>query len=153
MDGGALLRAFANPAMRASWVGSGSVPIRVGEGRYLEIYHSGNWVDTERREYDLDAVLLDFNAWDGRDARGLVTARLEHLMRPETPAELHSHSRLQVANVLFACGSYELDGEITVIYGGADTYTLAARVNKAALLNALEKSGTENPFIKKAGEL
>jgi beta-1,2-mannobiose phosphorylase / 1,2-beta-oligomannan phosphorylase len=147
LDHGEVLRSFPNPAMRISWVGAGSVPIQVGPGRYLEIYHTGNWVDRERREYDLDAALLDFTAWDGTDPRKLVLARLEHLMSPQTSAELHSHSRLQVANVLFACGSYELDGCIYIIYGGADTYTLAARVQRAGLLAALEQSGSANPFL------
>ncbi len=147
-DLGEVLRAFPNPAMRVSWVGAGSTPIALGAGSFLVLYHTGNWVDAERREYDLDAAVLDFSGWDPADPRTLVRGRLEHLMAPETPAELRSHSRLQVANVLFACGSYELDGAITIIYGGADTYTLAARVDRAELLAALEESGTQNPFIK-----
>ena len=145
---GEVLRSFPNPDMRISWVGAGAVPIALGDGRYLEIYHTGNWVDEQRREYDLDAAVLDFRAWDGRDPRGLVTARLEHLMRPQSQAELHSHSRLQVANVLFACGAYELEGNIVIVYGGADTYTLAAQVGRAELLEALEQAGTDTPFVK-----
>jgi predicted GH43/DUF377 family glycosyl hydrolase len=147
-DAGEVLRAFTNPAMHSSWVGAGSVPIPVGNQRYLEIYHTGNWVDAERREYDLDAALLDFSAWDASDPRTLVTARLEHLMTPQTPAELRSHSRLQVGNVLFTCGSYEFEGFIYIVYGGADTYTLAARVRRDVLLAALERSGNTNPFLK-----
>ena len=77
----------------------------------------------------------------------VVTARLEPLMVPETEAELRSRSALQVANVLFACGSYEYRGDIYIIYGGADTYTLAARVNKAALWDALERADLSNPFV------
>jgi predicted GH43/DUF377 family glycosyl hydrolase len=147
VERGEVLRAFENPARQASWVGAGSPPHSLGDGRWIEIYHTGNWVDPEHREYDLDAVLLDFNAWDGQDPRDLVKARLEHLMVPETEAELRSHSRLQVANVLFACGSYEWGQDIVIIYGGADTYTLAAKVNKSALVAALEQSNSANPFI------
>ena len=76
-----------------------------------------------------------------------MTARLEHLMVPETPSELRSHSRMQVANVLFTCGSYEIGDSIRIIYGGADTYTLAAEVNRAELLAALAESGMDNPFL------
>lgn len=145
-DRGELLRAFENPAMRSSWVGAGSVPHEVSPGCFIEIYHTGNWVDSERREYDLDAALLDFNGWDGKAPRDLVKARLEHLMVPETEAELRSHSRLQVANVLFACGSYLHGEDIIIVYGGADTYTLAAAVNQNALLSGLQEAGCHNPF-------
>jgi predicted GH43/DUF377 family glycosyl hydrolase len=76
----------------------------------------------------------------------VATARIEHLMVPETPEELGSRSALQVQNVLFTCGSYEYDSSIYIIYGGADTYTLAARVQKADLLAALAKADLKNPF-------
>ena len=76
----------------------------------------------------------------------VVTARLEPLMVPESEAELRSGSSLQVANVLFACGSYEYKGDIYIVYGGADTYTLAARVDKAVLWDALDGADLSNPF-------
>jgi beta-1,2-mannobiose phosphorylase / 1,2-beta-oligomannan phosphorylase len=145
-DHGEVLRAFPNPRMRASWVGAGSVPVKIGPNRYLHIYHTGNYLNETDREYDLTAAIFDFNALDRADPRSLVTARLEPLMVPETPAELRSRSQLQVGNVLFACGSYEYKDWIYIIYGGADTYTLAARVNKSELLAALETSGLDNPF-------
>ena len=146
IDLGEVLRAYPNPRMRASWVGAGSVPIPVGEGRYIEIFHTGNYLNETDREYDVDAVLLDFNRFDPCDPSSLVAARLQPLMVPETPAELRSRSQLQVGNVLFVCGSYEYQGWIYLIYGGADTYTLAARVEKAVLLAGLAEAGLRNPF-------
>jgi beta-1,2-mannobiose phosphorylase / 1,2-beta-oligomannan phosphorylase len=146
-DCGEMLRAFPNPRMQTSWVGGGSVPILIDDGRYLMIYHTGNFQDATHREYDLDAAILDFNGWDGQNPHSLVKGRLEHLMVPETEAELRSRSRLQVANVLFACGSYRLGDDVYIIYGGADTYTLAAKVNWEKLLAAVEASGLKNPFI------
>lgn len=143
---GEILRAFPNPRMRSSWVGAGSVPVAVGEKRYIEIYHTGNYINEADREYDLDAALLDFNHFDPAEPGSLVVARLEPLMVPETPAELRSRSQHQVGNVLFACGSYEYQGYLYIIYGGADTYTLAARVEMRRLLQALENSGLGNPF-------
>jgi predicted GH43/DUF377 family glycosyl hydrolase len=136
-DYGRVLGAPDWPGYRASWVGAGSVPIRIDETRYIEIYHTGNYLNDVDREYDMDVAVFDFGAFDPRQPESIVTARLEHLMVPETPAELRSHSQLQVGNVLFPCGSYEYRGDIFIIYGGADTYTLAARVNKADLLSAL----------------
>lgn len=146
-DHGEILRAFPNPRMSSSWVGAGSLPIRIGEKRYLHIQHTGNYINQTDREYDLTAAIFDFNQLDLADPRTLVTSRLEPLMVPETPAELRSRSQLQVGSVLFTCGSYEYKEWIYIIYGGADTYTLAARVKKADLLAAMEESGLENPYL------
>jgi predicted GH43/DUF377 family glycosyl hydrolase len=147
-DLGEVLRAFPNPRMHSSWVGAGSVPIWLEAQRYLVIYHTGNFLNAQDREYDLDAAVFDFDAFDPARPASLVTARLEPLMVPETPAELRSRSQLQVGNVLFACGSYEYRGWITIIYGGADTYTLAARIEKRALLEHLRAAGLHNPFLR-----
>jgi beta-1,2-mannobiose phosphorylase / 1,2-beta-oligomannan phosphorylase len=146
-DSGGVLRAYTNPRMRSSWPGAGSVPVRIGEKRYLVIYHTGNMLNEVDREYDLDAAVFDFNHFNPAQPESLVTARLEPLMVPETPAELRSHSQLQVGNVLFACGSYVYNGYLYIIYGGADTYTLAARVELRVLCEALETCGNTNPFL------
>ena len=146
-DLGELFGAYTNPRVQYSWVGAGSVPIPMGGGRYAVIYHTGNALNDKDREYDLDAAVFDFDLLDPNRPAGAIRARLEHLMLPETPAELRSHSALQVGNVLFACGSYEYRGEIYIVYGGADTYTLAAKVSKAALFAALDRAGLENPFL------
>jgi predicted GH43/DUF377 family glycosyl hydrolase len=146
-DCGEVLCAFHNPRCRASWVGAGSVPIAMGERRYAVIYHTGNYLNDVDREYDLDAAVFDLTRFSVENPSAVVTARLEPLMVPETEAELRSGSRLQVANVLFACGSYEYGDDIYIVYGGADTYTLAARVNKAVLYDALDRADLSNPFI------
>jgi predicted GH43/DUF377 family glycosyl hydrolase len=144
-DLGPILHSFPNPLCPHSWVGGGSVPIAMGGGRFAEIYHTGNYLNDVDREYDLDIALLDFSRFDPAHPETLVTARIEHLMTPETEAELRSRSALMVGNVLFACGSYEYGGDIVIVYGGADTYTLAARVNKATLFAALENADLTNP--------
>ena len=146
-DLGEILRAYPNPRMRATWVGAGSVPIAVGDGRYIEFFHTGNYLNKTDREYDVDVALLDFRAFDPDRPESLVTARLQPLMVPETPAELRSRSQLQVGNVLFACGSYIYQDWVYIIYGGADTYTLAARVRLDTLLKELEGAGLQNPYI------
>lgn len=145
-NSGEILRAFPNPRMHASWVGAGSVPAAVDGRRYIEVYHTGNYINETDREYDLDAALLDFERFDPANPAALVVSRLEPLMVPETPAELRSRSQHQVGNVLFACGSYEYQEYLYIIYGGADTYTLAARVKMKDLLQALETGGLANPF-------
>lgn len=145
-DLGEVLRAFPNARMCSSWVGAGSEPLRLEDGRYLHIYHTGSYLSENDREYDAGAALFDFSHFDPAKPAALLTARLEPLMAPETPAELHSRSRLQVGNVLFVCGSYAYQGWLYMIYGGADTYTLAARVEIRRLVEALEGAGLENPY-------
>ena len=118
-------------------------PLLLGDGRYLMIYHTGNSKPDGTMEYDLDAALLDLRR-AGTDPAGVVHGRIEHFMVPETPEELASQSSLQVQNVLFACGSYEYGEHLYIIYGGADTYLLAARVHTAEL-----RQGTGRPPVMK----
>jgi predicted GH43/DUF377 family glycosyl hydrolase len=148
---GEVLRAYHNPQCPASWVGAGSVPIAMGERRYAVIYHTGNYLNDVDREYDLDVAVFDLSRLPAENPSTVVTARLEPLMVPETESELRSGSQLQVANVLFACGSYEYRDDIYIVYGGADTYTLAARVNKAVLFKTLDEADLSNPFIHTTG--
>ncbi len=148
-DCGQIMHSWPNPLFAECWIGAGSVPMHMADRRYAAIYHTGNYYHNRvDREYDLDAAMIDFDHFDPSWPASIVTARLEHLMTPETPAELHSHSALQVGNVLFACGSYEYNGDIYIVYGGADTYTLAAHVSKPILFTALEQAGLANPHIK-----
>jgi predicted GH43/DUF377 family glycosyl hydrolase len=144
-DLGEILRSFRNPRFEESWVGAGSVPIPLGDGRYIMIYHTGNGLSGGRLEYDLDLALLDMRRLR-QDPSSIVVGRIEHFMVPETPEELRSDSSLQVQNVLFTCGSYELGEHLYIVYGGADTYLLAARVKRADVLHALEGSNLQNPF-------
>jgi predicted GH43/DUF377 family glycosyl hydrolase len=146
---GELMRSYLNPRFAESWLGAGSVPVRMSANKYAVIYHTGNYSPNRlEREYDLDAALIDFDQFDRTQPGAIVTARIEHLMIPETPAEKFSHSTLQVGNVLFSCGSYEYKGDIIIIYGGADTYTLAARINQRALFAALDQADLINPHMQ-----
>ena len=121
----------------SSWVGAGSVPICISEGVYLSIEHTGNYLKDGGRLYVLDAFLYDFNDWDPRRPETLVKARLDNFMRPETDAEVYGPFKDSVSNVVFACGSYVLDGWIYIIYGGGDSYILGARFRYDELLTAL----------------
>ncbi len=148
-DCGEIMHSLQNPVFAESWIGAGSVPILIEGRRFAAIYHTGNYFPRRvDREYDLDAALFDFDHFDPAHPASLVTARLEHLMTPETPAELRSHSALQAGNVLFACGSYEFQDDLYIVYGGADTYTLAAHVNKQVLFTTLAQAGLVNPHTK-----
>lgn len=145
-DLGEILHAFENPSFKESWIGAGSVPIHIGDQRYAVIYHTGNSRADGVLEYDLDVALIDLGRLP-KGPRAIVVSRIEHFMVPELPAELGSQSSLQVQNVLFACGSYVYRGFVYIVYGGADTYTLVARVRFSELVAALESADLANPFL------
>jgi predicted GH43/DUF377 family glycosyl hydrolase len=59
-------------------------------------------------------------------------------MGPETDFEVKGPFHDSVANVVFACGAYEYDGWLYIVYGGGDSYILAARVSFSELVGELE---------------
>jgi predicted GH43/DUF377 family glycosyl hydrolase len=141
-DGGPVLQARPDPdRYSTSWVGAGAVPIPLGDRRYLVIFHTGNRLLSGDREYDLDAAIFNFNRFDPADPTSLVEARIDRLMVPETETELRAPFSDSVANVLFTCGAYEYDGDLYIIYGGGDTFIMAARTPLRLLLDHLERSG------------
>ncbi len=138
-DCGPLLRACTHEKSRTSWMGAGSVPIPLGDRRYLAIFHTGHYLRSGRREYDLDAAILNFNNFDPDNLSSIVEARIDRLMVPETACELYGPYTDSVANVLFTCGSYVYRDDLYLLYGGGDTFVMSARINLQVLLDALEK--------------
>ena len=127
-----------HPQYVKSWTGAGAAPIRIGEGRYVSIEHTGNFYPGKRRRYVLDAFLYDFNGWDPARPETLVKARLDDFMRPETDFEVRGPFHDSVGNVVFACGAYVHGGWLYLVYGGGDSYILAARTRFGALVEELE---------------
>ena len=142
-DCGQVLDACRHEKARASWTGAGSVPIPLGDRRYLTIFHTGHLLRDGRREYDLDAAILNFNHFDPANPAAVVEARLDRLMVPETACELFGPYTDSVANVLFTCGSYRYRDDLYILYGGGDTFVMSARVNLHALLDALAAQRVE----------
>jgi predicted GH43/DUF377 family glycosyl hydrolase len=138
-DCGPLLPAATHPASRTSWTGAGAVPIPLGGQRYLVLYHTGNMLRDGRREYDLDACLVDLDLFDPYCPSRIVTARVDRMMVPETDCEINGPFPDSVANVLFACGAYVYRDDLYLLYGGGDTYVMSARLPLDMLLNALER--------------
>jgi len=139
-DCGTVLRATPEPSRRDNWVGAGSVPIPLGDKRYLVIFHTGRIQYGGRREYDLDAAIFNFQDFDPARPERIVEARIDRIMVPETETEVDGPYPDSVANVLFTCGSYLYRDDLYILYGGGDTYVMAARVKLAALLRELERS-------------
>jgi predicted GH43/DUF377 family glycosyl hydrolase len=120
------------------WVGAGSVPIHIDNKRYIVIYHRGHLLNCGNKWYDLHAALFNFDKFDPKNPAAIIEKRIERLMVPETEHELNSVSDDGVSNVVFTCGSYEYKDDIYILYGAADCHTLAAKINKQELVNALE---------------
>lgn len=142
-DLGPILRGKPRADYEDAWVGAGAVPIDVGGGRFLEIYHSGHRAADGSRLYTLGAVLLDFNRLDPQRPASIVAARLDHFMVPETKWEIEGPYEDSVGNVLFTCGAYEMEDEIHMLYTGGDTFVMAATIKKADLLAGLAPVGAE----------
>ncbi|RYG43982.1 hypothetical protein EON79_15890 [bacterium] len=139
LNGPAIMR----PEYVSSWTGAGGVPIDLGNERYLSIAHTGNYLANYKREYVLDAHLYDFNKLDPLKPSCVLTARMDSFMGPETDFEVNGPFPDSVANVVFACGNYVHEGWVYIIYGGGDSFTLAARVKLDELVGELEKRENE----------
>lgn len=145
-DCGPVLRALHDPEhCSLSWVGAGSVPISLGGRRYLVIYHTGNRLHSGDREYDLDAAIFDMARFDPANPSAVVERRIDRFMVPETEMELRAPYADSVANVLFTCGTYLYHNDLYIIYGGGDTFIMAAKISLPVLLKHLEQSAS-HPF-------
>ncbi|MCE5341448.1 MAG: hypothetical protein LLF92_10055 [Planctomycetaceae bacterium] len=131
------------------WVGAGSVPISLGDKKFIVIYHKGHVLNSGSKWYDLHADLYNFNNFDPSRPADIIERGMNRLMEPQTKYECKSTSQDGVSNVVFTCGSYEYNGDIYILYGGADCCTLAAKVNKKELIDCLLNS----PEFKGSGDL
>lgn len=141
---GEVLRAQQDDRFTDSWVGPGAVPISLGDRRFLVIYHIGHWtLPGEHRRYDLGAAIFNLQHPRLDQPDTVVEARLEPIMVPETDFEVNGPYPESVANVLFTCGAYEYRDNLHIIYGGGDSFILAAKVSTQKLLRRLETAGRE----------
>ncbi|HUQ48660.1 MAG TPA: hypothetical protein VM053_10510 [Gemmatimonadaceae bacterium] len=126
---------------RSSRVGAGSPPIRTRIG-WLFAFHGA----TEIREgnvYSMGWCVLDINAPE----KVLYVSDTPPLS-PEAPYEIEMGliPQLDHANfingvqVVFAQGLVEIGEDLIVYYGAADVTIAGARVNKAALVDSIEKA-------------
>ncbi|HOM80290.1 MAG TPA: hypothetical protein PLU39_13985 [Armatimonadota bacterium] len=138
---GRVLRAPGHAQCRHSWVGAGSVPIPLGDGRYLALYHTGNRLLEGSRQYNADAVLLDFRRFTPEHPAEIIAGTLERILVPETEYERSLRpGDPDPLHCVFPCGSYQQGEHLHFVYGGCDTYTLAARVRTEELLDRLHQS-------------
>lgn len=101
-------------------IGAAGTPIELNEG-YLFIYHG---VD-EQKHYSLGAALLD------KSNPEKVLYRSDKPIL--TPCE-HYECVGDVPNVVFSCGNVQIDDQVIVYYGGADTVLCGANYELNELL-------------------
>lgn len=93
-------------------IGAGGPPLPTDQG-WLCIYHGVS----NDRVYRLGVALLD---WD--DPTRILGRPQDFILEPEEPWEREG----DVPNVVFTCGTAEIDGRAHVYYGGADTVIAVA---------------------------
>ena len=128
-----------------SWIGAAGPPVALGDGRFLALYHQGHFTFEREREYDLAAMLLDFN-----DRESPVQSRIEPLMRPSGPLEQVGDPQLGVDNVVFSCANYRLGGDLIIPYAAADSRVFGARIALDELVHALDAVRTAAVAAPKA---
>jgi len=137
-DCGTLFTAREQEGYDHVWNGAGTVPIPLGDNRYIMIYHTGYLKSNGDRTYTADAALLDFNNFNISDPSTIVVKRLEHLMVPQVSYEKKAPDDPDhQLDVIFPCGSFEYENDIHLIYGAANAYVMAAKLDKTSLLNYL----------------
>jgi beta-1,2-mannobiose phosphorylase / 1,2-beta-oligomannan phosphorylase len=101
-------------------IGAGGPPLKTDRG-WLCIYHGVS----EERVYRLGVALLDLE-----DPSRLIARPTEFVLEPEEPWEREG----DVPNVVFTCGTAEIDDRYFVYYGGADKVIAVATANRDDLL-------------------
>jgi predicted GH43/DUF377 family glycosyl hydrolase len=102
-----LMRARADSPWDNLKIGAAGPPIRTADG-WLLIYHGVS----ESYSYSLGAALLDLE-----HPTQIIARQSDPILEPQLSWEIEGH----VPNVVFSCGQVEIDGQLCVYYGAADT--------------------------------
>jgi len=124
---GVIMKPYPNSKFLDTWIGGGAPPLKLGERKYLLIYHIGNKTEEDGREYCLGIAVTDFNSLKP------IVKRYEPIFRPETDYEITGDVHLGVNNVVFICGAYCYGEDIIFPYGGADSVVLGARIKRSEI--------------------
>ncbi len=135
-DEGELLRGLPAPEKKISWVGGGAPPLKIGEGKYLVLYHNGCFFYNDFRRYEACAMIVDLNAYRRGNLQGMTACRMEPFMSPETAEERNEALRI---DIIFPMSAHVHRGELYFLYGAGDKATCAAKADFAQVLQALEQ--------------
>jgi beta-1,2-mannobiose phosphorylase / 1,2-beta-oligomannan phosphorylase len=112
-------------------IGAGGPPLKTDRG-WLVIYHGVS----QDRVYRLGVALLDLE-----DPSRVVNWPAGSILQPEEPWELAG----DVPNVVFTCGTAELDDRYFVYYGGADKVIAVATAPKSELIRFAAEGKQHSP--------
>lgn len=138
---GVMLYPRENPAHAHDWLGGGTMPLALGGGRYLELYHNA-WFDRNGyRQYHAAAAIVDFRQGNPSDPVSLVTHRLESILVPEQKYPNETNGALRI-DIVFPMCCYQRGEWLYLIYGAGDKVTCAARTRLQDLLEVLQAQST-----------
>ena len=137
-DEGELLRGLPSPEKKHSWVGGGAPPLKIGEGRYLELYHNGCFFHDGFRRYEGCAMIVDLNEYRKGDLSKIVSCRMEPFLEPETQEE---HNEAWKIDIVFPMSAHVYKEDLYFLYGAGDAATCAAKVNFTELMRTLKEIG------------
>ncbi|MBN1778358.1 MAG: hypothetical protein JW811_09575, partial [Clostridiales bacterium] len=139
-DEGELLRGLPAPEKKHSWVGGGAPPLKIGDGRYLELYHNGCFYHDDFRRYEACAMMIDLNQYRKGDLSNMVSCRMEPFLAPETEEEHNEDWRI---DIVFPMSAHVYKGDLYFLYGAGDRATCAAKADFAEVLRTLEAIGAK----------
>jgi len=122
VDKGPVMKSIPNTEFKQTWIGGGAPPLLLPDGKYLIIYHTGNYKFDMTREYTLGIAIAD------PAEENFIIKRDELLLKPETSAEKNGDTELGVNNVVFICGAYFYNNDLYLPYAGADSVILGAMI-------------------------
>ncbi len=108
-------------------IGVGPPPIKTDEG-FLMIYQAVSEKDSGK--YKVGAMLLDL-----KDPTQVIARSNEPVLSPEEWYENDGHK----AGVVYPCGAVNLNGNLIIYYGGADTVVCVAQSNLSEFVHNLKR--------------
>lgn len=141
-DRGELLRAAKSHELSKIWSGAGTVPIDIGNDRFLIIYHTGAYIRPDWRQYSAAAAIFDFSIYlSGADPSTAITHRVEPFMLPQTDWEINHELGI---GIIFPMGSYIHNSQLYIVYGAGDRVTCAVVVDFERFLKYIESHPVNN---------
>lgn len=122
------LEIVLNPANFEEKTGWGTPFLRIGKDEYLTLLHA---MDKDMLTYRVFAALLR----DENKTLELLAVTPTYIMEPKTIEEKYGDR----PNVVFPCGLQEIDDDLLITYGAADTFVGIARLSKGEVIHELEK--------------
>ncbi len=124
-------------------LGVGAPPIKTNDG-WLTIYQAVG--DDDAGRYKIGAMLLDLN-----NPTKVLYRNDKPILSPDMNYENEGHK----AGVVYPCGAVNLNGDLIVYYGGADTVVCAAKAKFDTFLTNLKQGAqltlnqiSRKPFIQ-----